>query len=247
MYSWSKFRGFIKWFIMATDKTHPDNDPIGGEGTGETEYWFYQCVAPECNLRFPAPELKRMICPVCQTAVEKKESYKTGSILPSQKIPGSGRISVLLDNLRSAYNVGSILRTADGAGFEHAYLCGISPTPEQSKLAKTALTAEIHTSWSHHNNGISLIKELKDSGFSIICLETAQNAKNLFQFNWSDNRKAVLVVGNEIYGIDPAIQRLADHIVYLPMAGFKQSLNVAVSFGIAAYFFIHQHPVESEL
>jgi tRNA G18 (ribose-2'-O)-methylase SpoU len=149
-----------------------------------------------------------------------------------------------MDNLRSAYNVGSILRTSDGAGILHAYLCGITPTPLlHPKLAKTALTAEIRASWSYHPNGVDLVKEIKDAGTRIIGLETSPHAKNLLENITLLNGPISLVVGNEVCGIDPAIQALCDDIYFLPMLGIKKSLNVSVSFGIAAYL-LNRHAFE---
>ncbi len=231
---------------MATGKTHPDNDPIDGEGSSNNQYWFYQCASPECNFRFPAPDTIRGDCPVCHSKLEKRERSTATGITPeyqpsSEALP----VSVLMDNLRSAYNVGSILRTADGAGFSHAYLCGITPTPAHPRLAKTALNAELHTSWSYHRNGVELIQEIRRQGSRIISLEITKNAEDLFQTDFEIRKEIVLVVGNEICGIDPSILDLSDQILYLPMAGIKKSLNVSVSFGIAAYFLLHQHPVKS--
>jgi 23S rRNA (guanosine2251-2'-O)-methyltransferase len=230
---------------MATKKTHPDNDPIDGEKAPSDAAWYYQCTSSECNLRFPAPDLSRLDCPICRSPVVKSEPWENYTqAIASSKGDRTG-LSVVMDNLRSAYNVGSILRTADGAGFEHAYLCGITPTPDHPRLAKTSLSAEIHTSWSHHGNGVDLVRRLKAEGFVLIALETSPDAQNLFSAIQPVSNRSALVVGNEIYGIDPAIMMLCDHKLYLPMAGIKKSLNVAVSFGIAAYFLIHQLPVQS--
>jgi 23S rRNA (guanosine2251-2'-O)-methyltransferase len=235
---------------MATAKTHPDNDPIAGEEPSGEPVWFYQCTSPECNLRFPAPVREGIICPFCKSVLHQSipaSNYQTNAQHENQ--PASG-FSVLLDNLRSAYNVGSILRTSDGAGIQHAYLCGITPTPLHPRLSKTALSAEIHTSWSHHPNGVELVQYLKQSGYTIIGLETTGNAQDVFIDTTFPAKKTVLVVGNEICGIDPAIIEQCDRIFFLPMLGKKKSLNVAVSFGIAAYYLIFEksagHPVQSE-
>jgi 23S rRNA (guanosine2251-2'-O)-methyltransferase len=235
---------------MVKEMTHPDNDPIAGEGPTDENIRFYQCLSPECNLRFPGPDKPELLCPICKSHIVATDVWKTDTIDQLYQSDGSSHLSVILDNLRSAYNVGSILRTADGAGIEHAYLCGITPTTSHPRLAKTALSAEIHTSWSYHPNGAALVRELKNSGTRIIGLETTSGATNLLEYAVPITGKTALVVGNEIYGIDPAIQVLCDQIFFLPMLGIKKSLNVAVSFGIAAYL-LNRHtfqklPVQSD-
>jgi 23S rRNA (guanosine2251-2'-O)-methyltransferase len=223
---------------MATAKTHPDNDPIAGEEPSDDVIWYYECTSSECNLRFPAPPMKSLICPFCKADVKKTIpscNYQTSSQFDYKMSPG---FSILLDNLRSVYNVGSILRTSDGAGITHAYLGGITPTPLHPRLAKTALSAEIHTSWSHHPNGASLVNTLKQSGAQLIGLETSMNASEIFVADYQPAKNTVLIVGNEISGIDPAILEQCDSVFYLPMLGNKKSLNVSVSFGIAAYHLI---------
>jgi 23S rRNA (guanosine2251-2'-O)-methyltransferase len=234
---------------MATAKTHPDNDPFAGEGSSEEEFWYFQCTSPTCGLRFPAPDKAGLVCPVCRFPVEKKNNWKNCCSTELFTYGTSSQLSVILDNLRSAYNVGSILRTADGAGIDHAYLCGITPTPQHPRLAKTSLTAEIHTSWSYHPNGLELVTKLKEMGVSIFGLETNPDAVNLLEKPVHFTGKAALIVGNEIYGIDPEIQAMCDKLFFLPMLGIKKSLNVAVSFGVAAYilnrFTIQKHPVQS--
>lgn len=164
--------------------------------------------------------------------------------------PAQRELTVILDNLRSAYNVGSILRTSDGAGVKHACLCGITPTPQHSRLAKTSLTAEIHTSWSYHPNTIDLVNERRSSGDWIVGLETSRDAVSIFSEFEIPDRSVAVIVGNEVCGIDPAVLALCDQKIYLPMTGKKKSLNVAVSFGIAAYFLnrraFRELPVKSD-
>jgi len=132
--------------------------------------------------------------------------------------------------------VGSIFRTADGAGLHHLYLCGITPTPENPKVQKTAIGAESTVKWSYHNNALTTAKKLKNQGAQLWGFEgTAQSEayspKNLSQVPAS----IVIVLGNEISGIDPGVLELCDRIIWIPMHGEKESLNVATAFGIAAY------------
>lgn len=146
-------------------------------------------------------------------------------------------LDVLLDNLRSSHNVGSILRSCDGAGIRHVRLCGITSTPAQRKVGKTALGAELVVPWSYHPNGIDVIQSYKERGYSIWSLENTRASRSVFSLNLVDlNELTVLVVGNEVAGVDPGILKLSDQIVSIPMSGRKSSLNAAVAFGIVAYW-----------
>lgn len=174
-------------------------------------------------------------CPLClgDTRVvltRRLDTEQEESPAPLQ----SPRLVVLLDNIRSAWNVGSILRTADGFGFGHVYLCGITPTPEQEQVRKTALGAEQFVTWSHHKDAVKMVESLKVEGWKIWALEFAEGAVQI-QKAEGRGQKLVLIVGNEITGVDPGLLELADQIVYLPMRGKKRSFNVAVAFGAAAF------------
>jgi tRNA G18 (ribose-2'-O)-methylase SpoU len=148
-------------------------------------------------------------------------------------------LTVILDNIRSAYNVGSIFRTADGLGVKKLYLCGITPTPkEMNALRKTALGAENTIPWEYHSDGLNVTKNIKDQGYHLIALERTANSLfiNDFRPDPSDQRIIALVLGNEKAGVDPGILALCDEVLALPMMGEKASLNVAVAFGAAAYW-----------
>jgi tRNA G18 (ribose-2'-O)-methylase SpoU len=149
---------------------------------------------------------------------------------------GSAKMAVLLDNIRSAWNTGSILRSADGFGFSHAYLCGITPSPETDAVQKTALGAEKFVSWSRHKDALQLIKRLKSEGWTIGALEEDRRAVALHDFRASRLQSPfALAVGNEAVGVDPEALDLADFILYIPMRGQKRSFNAASAFSIAAY------------
>ena len=143
-------------------------------------------------------------------------------------------LAVLTDNIRSAWNVGSILRSADGFGFDHAYLCGISPTPEIEPVRKTSLGAEEYVTWSHHNNAVVLVNGLKKEGWRILALEEDQRAKKITAYK-PTAQNTVLIIGSEVTGVDPELLKLSDHILMIPMRGEKRSFNAANAFAIAAY------------
>jgi len=145
--------------------------------------------------------------------------------------------AVLLDNIRSGWNAGSILRSADGFGFTHAYLCGITPTADNEAVTKTSLGAEDAVPWSYHKDGVKLVKGLKAEGWNIYALEEdarATGIRHAADITYK-SRREVLILGNEVTGVDPELLDLCDHIFYIPMRGEKKSFNVAIAFGIAAY------------
>ena len=142
-------------------------------------------------------------------------------------------VCVVLNNIRSLHNVGTIFRTADGAGIEKIWLCGITGYPPQGGIAKTALGAEDHVPWEYRENIIGLIKELKKEGYQIALLEQMQGSVSHDVFK--ARSPVCLVVGNEVDGIAEELQSLSDAAIEIEMDGIKNSLNVAVAFGIAAY------------
>lgn len=142
-------------------------------------------------------------------------------------------IIVILDNIRSALNVGAIFRTADGVGVKKIYLCGISPYPGHSKLHKTALDAENYVEWKHFKSTEDAIKSAKEEGYTIYSVEQTQNSKRYHEVVYSN--KTCVIFGHEITGVSPNIIQQSDYAVELPMLGKKNSLNVATTAGIILY------------
>lgn len=203
-------------------------------------------VCLSCHLRYPLTEGQAFgaRCPKClgetKVVLKREISYevmsnedKTGN---GRKKAGSQKLrGVLLDNIRSAWNVGSILRSADGLGFGHAYLCGITPTPEADAVQKTSLGAEEYVTWSYHPDAVKLVKGLKKEGWTILALEENERSIPLSKGKAVKTDSTVLIVGNEVTGVDPGLLDLADIILHIPMRGRKRSFNVANAFSIAAY------------
>lgn len=152
----------------------------------------------------------------------------------------------MLDNIRSSHNVGSIFRTADAAGIEKIYLCGITSGPKDKygrinqKLAKVALGAENNVVHEHCESAVALIGRLKKDGYKILALEQHKKSMNLFRFRPLKNQKYALVLGEETEGLPAGILKMADKILEIPKRGQKESLNVSVAFGIAAFALINQ-------
>jgi len=153
-------------------------------------------------------------------------------------------VEALLDNVRSAWNVGAIFRTADGLGVDKLHLCGISPTPRTPAVGKTALGAEQVIPWAYYRNALWAAEKLKGEGCQLWALEQDERAVEIEEAAAARQEispgqageKIMLVVGNEVTGVDPALLDLCDRIIHIPMNGQKRSFNVAVAFGIAAHF-----------
>ncbi|MGB7876179.1 MAG: RNA methyltransferase [Anaerolineales bacterium] len=141
----------------------------------------------------------------------------------------------MLDNVRSAWNVGAIFRTADGLGVRSLYLCGNTPTPDNESVRKTALGAEETVTWKYSRNVLEITKELHNDGHTLVALEQNEYAKPIGMYPVLPRQQVALIVGNEITGVDPQLLDLCDHILYIPMHGKKRSLNVEVAFAIAVY------------
>jgi tRNA G18 (ribose-2'-O)-methylase SpoU len=154
--------------------------------------------------------------------------------LPGAFHSSKGEMAVLLDNIRSAWNAGSILRSADGFGFIQAYLCGITPTPDQEAVTKTSLGAEDSVPWSYHKDAVKLVRGLRRAGRKIYALELHDRAVEIGQLSRPPGN-SILVVGNEITGVDPELLDICDQLLYIPMRGEKRSFNVAIAFSVAAY------------
>lgn len=150
-------------------------------------------------------------------------------------------VVAILDNIRSRENIGSIFRTADAAGISKLYLCGITPTPPHAKISKTALGAENTVMWESQKQTFRIVKKLKKEKFYIVALETTKKANNIFETNIK-KQKIALIIGSEVKGISPTVLKNANTIIKIPMRGEKESLNVAVAFGIATYQLIKNNP-----
>lgn len=145
------------------------------------------------------------------------------------------QFETLLDNIRSGWNVGAMFRTADGLGCRRMHLCGITPTPEHPQVTKTALGAEKTVPWMYASNAVKHCQMLQQQGYMIWALEDCPEAEVIFDLQKERlaAQPCVLVVGNEVTGVDPAILALCDRVMAIPMMGAKRSLNVAVAYGIA--------------
>lgn len=200
------------------------------------DHVMVRCTSPSCGLRFPVPvgDPRHGACPLCEAATTDVVSCPPPHPPTPLAEPVHGQTIGVLDNIRSALNVGTMLRAADGARFDHLHLCGLTPAGDHPKVAKTSLGAETSVPWTWHADAERCVAGLHDDGWTIWAIESTPDAVPLESLDVAPERLA-LVVGNERAGVDPAIIAQADQVVYLPMAGAKTTLNVGVAFGIAGY------------
>ena len=203
-----------------------------------------RCPSPECATIFdlPSRQLGRNVrCPACGirmtarppevavrlAAQERRLSGGPGLDLP--RLP----LAVLVDNVRSLWNVGSIFRTADACGVREIVLSGITGCPPRPQIAKTALGAESVIPWSYRADPREALEDLVSRGHAPVALETSEAAVSVSQIDWPE--PTCLVIGNEVAGVSADVLELCSRHVCIPMRGVKDSLNVAVAFGIAAH------------
>ena len=160
--------------------------------------------------------------------------------VPSTELPVLPRnpIHVVLDNLRSAFNVGSIFRTADAGAVAHMYLCGMTSYPPNKKLEKTALGAHDYVPWTQHKTTREAIEALNADGITCIAIEAIEGAASHIEFSWP--RPVAIVFGNEVTGIAPETLGLCEATVQIPMHGYKNTINVATAYGVIQYEILRQ-------
>jgi len=142
---------------------------------------------------------------------------------------------LVMDNVRSLHNIGSLFRTADAFRLEGIYLCGITATPPHREIHKTALGATESVRWEYRKETTDAISELKDQGYIILSVEQAKGAVLLDKVQLSDNKKYALVFGHEIRGVDQDVVDMSDQCIEIPQYGTKHSLNISVAAGIVIW------------
>jgi 23S rRNA (guanosine2251-2'-O)-methyltransferase len=204
-----------------------------------------RCPKPDCLRVFevPADRLgKNGHCPACgwrftfteigvleRVDTERRALAERGRRSDAARHP----VAAVLEDVRSLWNVGSIFRTADGAGLAKLYLTGITATPPRKEIAKTSLGAEEAVPWEYLPSALDAIRRLRDEGWRIYAIENNETSRLISE---ADIRPpAALVFGNEVTGVSAPALAAADESLRLPMYGAKASLNVAVAFGIATY------------
>ena len=151
-----------------------------------------------------------------------------------RKLPDSG-IEIILDNIRSAHNVGSVFRSADSFKADKVWLCGICATPPSAEIHKSALGAEFSVEWGYEKDTLFLVRRLKEEGYTVLSVEQTVNSVMLDKFKPETGKKYALVFGNEVDGVQQEVVDASDGVLEIPQYGTKHSLNISVSAGIVLW------------
>ena len=158
-----------------------------------------------------------------------------------EKLP----VVVVLDNVRSMHNVGSIFRTCDGFAVEKIYLCGITSQPPHREIEKTALGATQSINWTYYAAPLLAVQELRKEGYAIIAIEQAENSIMLNEFKAEAGKKYAFIFGNEVNGVSDEVMQSIDACIEIPQFGTKHSFNIVVSAGIVLWDFFNKLMVHS--
>ncbi len=164
-----------------------------------------------------------------------KNSELTRKTVSEFKASKKTPLIVILDNIRSLNNIGSVFRTSDAFLIEKIYLCGITATPPHKDIQKTALGATETVAWEYHEDTLSLIQSLQNQNIKILAIEQAEDAIMLDKFNPQSDQAYAIVFGNEVKGVQQEVVTQSDTVIEIPQYGSKHSLNIAVSAGLVIW------------
>lgn len=163
--------------------------------------------------------------------MDELNRVSTEEFKSQQKTP----LVVVMDNVRSMYNVGSIFRTCDGFAVEKLLLCGITACPPHKEISKTALGATESVDWQHYNSTVEAVQELKTDGYDVYAVEQVDTSISLQDFVPKSGQKLAIVLGNEVFGVDDEVLPLCDGAIEIPQVGTKHSFNVSVAGAITIW------------
>lgn len=203
-----------------------------------------RCPYPDCRTVFPVAQLLRDgDCPACARRIRPRPVAHEPALEERRRRAGdrppptiADGVCLVLEDVRSLWNVGSAMRTADGLGAAHLFLCGITGIPPHRQIQETALGAEEVVSWSYHPHAFEALAILRAQGAAVVALERTPDSVPLPRAR--TGRPMGLVLGNEPGGVSPEVLAACDEQVEIPMVGVKESLNVAVTAGIALHWFL---------
>ena len=163
--------------------------------------------------------------------VEDLNRIDVDTFKQAPKVP----LVMVLDNIRSVHNVGSVLRTADAMRIEAVYMCGITATPPSAEMHKTALGAEDSVAWRYYNDTLQAVSELKAAGYVVLAVEQVEGSLKLGAFKFDHSKRYALVMGNEVKGVRQDVVDACDQALEIPQYGTKHSMNVSVTAGIVMW------------
>jgi 23S rRNA (guanosine2251-2'-O)-methyltransferase len=205
--------------------------------TEQGDHIVLKCTNTDCGMRYPCPSdhPRKNACPLCEAPVETVGRFDAPPALATATARPQGTLVGVLDNIRSALNVGTMMRSADGAALDHMYLGGLTAPVDNPKVIKTALGADQTVASTSCLDITPCLDRLRSDGFEIWAVDYTARSVPLQAIERRPSRLA-FVVGNELAGVDPAILEESDQQVHLDMHGAKTTLNVGVTFGTVAYW-----------
>jgi len=196
-------------------------------------------VRVQVPLRVPNPLRNQrvfyLICPMPRKLKNRELIRKTDEeFKDSPKTP----LILILDNIRSLNNIGSVFRTSDAFLIQKIYLCGITATPPHKDIQKTALGATQTVEWAYAENTLELVKDLQQQGVKVMSIEQTEHSISLKDFNPTQNQPYAIVLGNEVKGVQQEVVDQSDGVIEIPQLGTKHSLNISVTTGICVWDFM---------
>ena len=206
--------------------------------TDQGDHVVLKCSGTACGMRYPSPadDHRRHACPLCESPVSQVGDYHAPPLPVAPAIEhGQAQLVGVLDNIRSAQNVGTMMRSANGAALDHLYLGGLTAAADNPKVAKTALGSQLSVPSTSCKDTLDCVAQLRRDAFEIWAVEFTDRSTPL-QTLQARPENLAFVVGNERAGVDPVILEQADRHLHLDMYGSKTTLNVGVTFGVVAYW-----------
>ena len=202
----------------------------------ELDLAFAEELRGRINENISLPHLYGLIVPIerehCRTNITDEDFVVTTDDAPDTAV-STMPVCVLVDNVRSAFNVGGLFRSGECLGIEHVHLCGYTATPDNEKVSRSALGAEQLVPWTHHNTARAALESIEPEGRSLVALETAEDCARPHETEFSF--PCAVIVGNERFGLGRDVLNAADHVVRIPTYGRKNSLNVVSAFTVCGY------------
>lgn len=196
----------------------------------------YQLRVVQQNTRGSQLITHNYICAMRKLSMEELGRKSVEEFKRSDKFP----VIIVLENIRSAYNVGSVFRTSDAFLIEAIYICGYSAKPPHKEIKKTALGAEETVSWKHFKTSAEAIEVLKNEGYKVYAIEQAVNSHPLQGIEFEFKKKVAVVFGNEVTGVEQSTIHLSDGCIEIPQLGMKHSLNIATAVGVVLWELIRK-------
>lgn len=165
--------------------------------------------------------------------LEELNRISVAEFQEAEKMP----LVVVLDNVRSQHNIGSVFRTGDAFRVEEIILCGITATPPNTEIHKTALGAEDAVKWCYVEDTLKVVQTLKNNGYTVFSIEQAEHSTSLESLTWEKNKKYAVILGHEVHGVQQSVVDASDGCIEIPQYGTKHSLNVSVTAGIVLWDF----------